>query len=251
MEPRLWTKRGTFSSSLFTFCFHLGNKRCHIYLPRSRKEHPSPISQFPRQLQTDLFELFPQRAAQGTSVSFLGRDLEAAAQKSPCRGPCRQFLHLELQNEAPHQRSKIPRPNLECPILVPSPSVGKFFGLPHTQKETAREKRPFPVTQPWGAVTPCPMCSNAQVPAPAGPPIHRGPHESCWVDAYPDSCLLLPPCGGSTAPQRLRTGPETPGPWATRSAESPGGRPLRSAVPFIMSPKLLRPSFSKYNTACV
>lgn len=80
-----------------------------------------------------------------------------------------QFLHLELQNEAPLPKSKIPKPKLEPPILVPQPSVGKVFSLPLTQKETEGEML-LPATD-QGGFTPEP--STCPMAWPHWPPANR------------------------------------------------------------------------------
>lgn len=137
-----------------------------------------------------------------------------------------QFLHLDLQNEAPHQNSKIPKPKLECPTLVPSPSVGEFFSLPHTQKETAREERPLPVTAIMGShPTRHPECLSAH---PTG---HCGQHHA-MVYGSPARLTLKSPTRGEVCHRRgAERAPDT---WAVghRVRRDPRWMPTPVLGPF-------------------
>lgn len=132
----------------------------------------------------------------------------------PGSGPAAQFPHSDSQNEAAHQRSKTPKLKLECPTLVPSPSVGEFSSLPHTQKETAREERPFPVTAIRGSRPRLhPECLSAH---PARPPPAprlgpRGQHHRT-ASGTPAPLTLKSPARGEVC--RWRGAEPAQDPWA-------------------------------------
>lgn len=102
-------KRGNFTLILFYLLFSVGNQDMS-HLSQSRGGTAKSYFLVPRGnfRQAHAYSNCLPRGRPRGPMSFLGSDLEVAAQQSLCSGAWWQFLHLELQNEVPTRGAKPP-----------------------------------------------------------------------------------------------------------------------------------------------